>query len=321
MLFLILDSIVRKEVKMIKKLLIWVILILTNTPAFAEIVDTAWVRRYNGPGNYTDEALAITVDKSCNVYVTGYSSQTPSPQYNYDYATVKYYPSGDTAWARRYDASTLSDIAEDIAVDDSGNVYVTGYSYDYTTSYDIITIKYYSNGETSWVRRFNGPGNGWDMAYAIAVDSFKNVYVTGYCTGSGSSSDYVTIRYYSNGDTAWVRTYNGPENYVDQAKALNIDGQGNVYVTGKSYANWRECDMVTIKYNSNGDTVWIRRYSGLNDATDYGNALVTDDSGNVYVTGSGGEEESGYPPEYQDYVTIKYYPDGDTAWVRKIRWY
>ncbi len=56
-------------------------------------------------------------------------------------------------------------------------------------------LKYSSAGDTLWVRRYNGPGNGDDEASALAVDGSGNVYVTGYSAGSGTSGDYATIKY------------------------------------------------------------------------------------------------------------------------------
>jgi hypothetical protein len=208
--------------------------------------DTAWVRRYNGPGNDYDEAHAIAVDDSDNVYVTGYSTDIVTSD---DYATIKYYPNGDTAWVRRYNGPGNDyDEALAIAVDDSGNVYVTGYSTDIVTSDDYATIKYYPNGDTAWVRRYNGPGNSWDEAWAIVVDGSNNVYVTGYSYGSGTFADYATVKYYPNGDTAWVRRYNGPGSSHDDAHALSVDSSGNVYVTGYSVGSGTGYDYCTIKY-------------------------------------------------------------------------
>jgi len=239
---------------MIKRLALLVVMLLVSIPVFAETVDTAWVRRYNGSADSTDEAYAIAVDGSNNVYVTGTSLGSGT---DYDYATIKYYPNGDTAWVRRYNGpGNTTDWTNAIAVDGFGNVYVTGYSDSTGTYQDYLTIKYDSSGNTLWMKRYNGPpGNGSDGATAIAIDGSNNVYVTGWSGGGASMFDYATIKYYSNGDTAWVRRYNGPENNYDYANAITADDSGNVYVTGKSYSSGTNYDYCTIKYVQAGTDV------------------------------------------------------------------
>ena len=279
--------------------------------AYAESVDTAWVRTYNGPGNDTDDAFAIAVDDSGYVYVTGYSYGESG---NQDFATIKYYPNGDTVWVRRYNGpADLGDWARALVLDDSCYVYVTGRSYDNGTNYDYTTIKYYPNGDTAWLRRYNGPsGTDMDDAFAIAVNDSGYVYVTGASYASGTSANYGTVKYKPNGDTAWARRYNGPEDYVDYGNAIGVDGSGNVYVTGTSYDTVGHLDYVTIKYAPNGDTLWFRRYKGPGGEYDEAFALTVDGGGNVYVTGYSAGVGTNY-----DYATIKYYPNGDTAWVRR----
>jgi hypothetical protein len=263
--------------------------------------DTAWVRRYNGPGDNQDEASAIAVDGFGNVYVTGRSVGIGVDD---DYATIKYYPNGDTAWVRRYCTYAMT-------VDSAGNVYVTGWSSGDGKGEDYTTTKYYPNGDTAWVRRYNGPDNGGDFPEDIAVDGSGNIYVTGESEGSGTDYDYATVKYYPNGDTAWVRRYNGPGNWYDMAYAIVVDGSGNAYVTGIS-GNGLDDDYATIKYYPNGDTAWVRRYNGPGNGFDYANAIALDDSGNVYVTGVSWGNGT-----WDDYATIKYYPNGDSAWVRR----
>jgi len=272
--------------------------------------DTAWVRRYNGPGNDYDHALAIAVDDSGNIYVTGESRGSGT---DLDYATIKYYPNGDTTWLKRYSGpGSHGDGASAIAVDGSGNVYVTGYSWSsFATRYDYATIKYYPNGDTAWVRRYNGPGNGTDDGDAIAVDDSGNVYVTGVSSGGGTFHDYATIKYHPDGDTAWVRRYEGPKKSLD-APAIAVDGYGNIYVTGTSYDSATSEDYITIKYHPNGDTAWVRRYNGPADSSDYAYAIAVDDFGNVYVTGwSMGNATS------HDYTTIRYNEKGNELWVKR----
>ena len=180
-----------------KYLLILVLLGLIGL-AYAQHPDTAWVRTYNGPDNYDDYANAIAVDGDGNVYVTGASATIADWPYNSDYATIKYYPDGTIAWTSRY----------------------------------------------------NGPENGNDEAKAIALRS-DTVYVTGHSYSDATFDNYCTIKYLPNGDTAWVRTYNGPGNYEDWATAIAVDGSGNVYVTGNSRTGGYD-DYLTIKYVQTG---------------------------------------------------------------------
>ncbi len=118
--------------------------------------------------------------------------------YRYDYATIKYDTGGNQLWVARYNGpGNWDDAATAIAVDDSCNVYVTGESYSSSssTSGDYATIKYDTNGNELWVRGYNGPGNEFEFAAAIAVDNSGNVYVTGVSAGSSTGGDYATIKY------------------------------------------------------------------------------------------------------------------------------
>jgi uncharacterized delta-60 repeat protein len=335
---------------MIKPLRIfWVVLslLLFVGPTFAQTVDTAWVRRYNGPANNFDVPHAMAVDSLGNVIVTGHSVGSGTSE---DYATIKYDSDGDTLWLRIYNGTgNTSDQATALAVDDSGYVYVTGGSgsdcvtikYDplgdtlwvrkYPSGWpyaiavddsgyvfvagsggnDYMTIKYYPNGDTGWVRGYDGPANDYDDAYAMTLDSSGNIYVTGVSRGSGTEEDYATIKYYPNGDTAWVRRYNGSANEDDEAKAIAVDGSGNVFVTGSSY-DGNGYNYVTIKYDPFGDTAWVRMYDGEENEDDEACDIAIDDSGNAYVTGSSYHSETS-----EDFVTIKYYSNGDTAWLRR----
>ncbi len=154
------------------------------------------------------------------------------------------------AWVARYNGpADWTDYATALAVDDSGNVYVTGWSTGSDTDRDYATIKYDSAGNQLWAERYNGPGNYDDWAYALAVDNSGNVYVTGESYDSGAAGDYATIKYDSSGSQLWVARYNGPGNAWDAAKDLVVDVLGNVYVTGDSVGSDTSHDYATIKYS------------------------------------------------------------------------
>jgi uncharacterized delta-60 repeat protein len=272
--------------------------------------DTLWVRRYDGPGGRSDNAYALAVDASGNVYVTGVSGQGLGGGV-YDYTTIKYASNGDTVWVRHYDGpASLRDEAYALKVDPAGNVYVTGRSSGDGSHWDYATIKYNSDGDTLWVRRYDGLVHGNDSAHELEVDSDGNVYVTGESWGSGGDYEYATIKYDAQGDIAWERRYHGE--FSSGPEALQVDAIGNVYVTGGSEGWLTDYDFATIKYNADGDTVWVRRYDGPTSSFDGATALGVDYAGNVYVTGLS-ESDGGDI----DYITLKYNAAGETAWVRR----
>jgi hypothetical protein len=278
-------------------------------------VTQEWVQRYNGIGNNYDQASSMVVDGSGNVYVTG-SSWGGATQESSDYATIKYNSTGEQQWVVYYNGpANNADLAYAIAVDGLGNVYVTGGSRSGAglETGDYATIKYNSSGGEDWVARYNGPGNNSDYGNSIALDDSGNVYVSGTSYGSGTSSDYATIKYNSAGVQQWVARYNGPGNGNDVSYSIALDGWGNVYVTGSSdgtIASLR--DYATIKYNSAGVQQWVKRYNGPGSQDDFAYSIGLDSSANVYVTGYSTGSGTGL-----DYATIKYSAGGIQRWVAR----
>ncbi len=264
-----------------------------------------WMARYDGPASKYDYPWAMAVDTSGNVYVTGYSESDVTYS---DYATIKYGPDGSEMWVARYRGPGLGyHYAKALAVDDWGNVYVTGVSYGgYAANSDYATIKYDTYGNEEWVARYSGPASGptsgSDSGYAMAVDTSGNVYVTGYSEGSTTDYDYATIKYDSDGHELWVARYDGPASGKDRPNMLEVDGSGNVYVTGRSPGSGTDDDYATVRYGPDGSELWVARYDGPESGGgDGAGVLALDGSGNVYVTGYSYSPSTG-----DDYATIKY---------------
>ena len=261
-----------------------------------------WVARYKGPGNNVDQARAMVIDASGNIYITGNSRGNKGHD---DYATIKYDSSGNQLWVARYDDGS----ATALALDSAGNVYVTGFSRA-NDDLHYATVKYDSNGKQLWASTYNAPGGRDDIAYALAVDNMGNVCVTG--RSFGEKYDYATVKYDSQGNELWVARYNGPADRSDQSTSLDFDADGNVYVTGRSDNENRNRDYTTLKYDSNGKLLWEARYSGLDNGDNMATALAVDDSGNVFVTGQSQGDNSGW-----DYATVKYNSRGKQLWAAR----
>jgi hypothetical protein len=322
-----------------------------------------WAVEYNGPGsNSWDQGYKITVDKIGNVYVTGVSEETSL--WTNAFCTIKYNSSGVQQWIARYrfDPNGVNDAPWAISIDDSGYVYVTGMSSGIGTSFDYATIKYNLNGDSVWVKRYNGNGNMNDRPSSMCLDRFGNVFVTGVSNGgtlpphdractikynssgvqqwvnylvgteetSGGGklkldtitndiyvcgdigaqfSDYLLIKYNSGGVQQWVRRYDAPSHYDDAAFDLEIDNNHNIYITGKSDISG-STDYLTIKYNSNGDSLWTKRFIRM---TGEGTppVMAIDKFNNIYITGSG------FNGSILQFATFKYNSTGTQEWLMR----
>lgn len=298
--------------------------------------------KYNSNGNYIwakkigatsgDYGYNITVDASGNVYVTGNFQSTVdfdpgtatanlTSSGNYDIFFAKYDNNGNYIWAKKI-GSTGADYGYGIAVDGTGNVFITG-NFQNTADFDpgattinltsaggndIYFGKYDSNGNYLWANRIGNTGD--DRGANVVLDASGNAHITGYFEsaadfdpGTGTANltsagiaDIYFAKYDSNGNYIWANRIGSTGD--DKSSGIVLDGAGNIHLTGwfqntvdfdpgASTANLTfagSYDIFFGKYDLNGNYIWANNIGS--NASDYGRSIAVDGLGNVYITGN-----------------------------------
>jgi hypothetical protein len=284
-------------------------------------------------GSGDDEGYGIDIDGSGNAYVTGYTKSTDyditagafqtTHGGNKDVFVTKLNASGSGLLYSTYIGGNDYENGYGIAIDGSGNAYVTGYTYSsdydvtagaFQTTYggniDVFVTKLNASGSGLLYSTYIG-GSGEDRGYGIAVDGSGNAYVTGYTTSTnydvtpgafqtthgGGFYDVFVTKLNASGSSLVYSTYIGG-GVDDQGYGIAVDGSGNAYVTG-----WTESgdydvtagafkttkdgfyDVFVTKLNASGSSLVYSTYIGGSNR-DFGYGIAVDGSGNAYVTGS-----------------------------------
>ena len=261
-----------------------------------------------------DYAHAIAVDGSGNIYVAGWTESTwGTPIHPYaggrDAFVAKLNSSGERLW-HTFMGSSDFDEGLSVAVDGDGNVYVTGtsdalwgepvHSHAEMEMYNCFAVKLNSDGERQWHTFMGGKGDDWGRA--IAVDTSGTVYVAGVGGGwwgtlpvdqpPGNADVWVT-ELSADGVRQWY-TFVGSED-LDFVRSMAVDGDGNVFVAGRSFANWGspinpfvseagESDALVAKLNTSGELLWHTFMGSAGE--DYGLGIAVDGNGNAYFSGN-----------------------------------
>jgi VCBS repeat-containing protein len=223
-------------------------------------------------GTGSDGANGIAVDAGGNVYVGGFSSATwgtPARSYGggFDMMAAKLSSAGALSW-NTFMGSAGYEIAYGLALDGSGNLYLSGYGdttwgspvQAYSGGYDAIAVKISNSGALSW-NTFMGDAGSNDLGGGIALDGAGNLYLTGYSQATWGSPwsaysggmDAFAVQLNSSGTRTW-NTFLGGSG-TDSGNGVAVDGSGNVYVAGYSSATWGS----PVRAYSSGDDGFLTK--------------------------------------------------------------
>ena len=265
---------------------------------------------FMGSQDGSDEARAVTIDANCNVYVVGYSDKSwGSPVDSYagdrDAFVAKFDSTGALVW-NTFMGSANRDHGAAIAVDETGNVYVTGVSmYEswgnpinpHWGSYQAFVAKLDAQGNRAWNTFLGEQGSDSGDGYGIAVDASGNVFVVGESNSAWGSplegyhggKEIFVAKLNTNGARQW-HTFLGSA-AKDTGNEMVLDSSGNIYVVGYSEDTWGTPratytgggDTVVAKLDSGGSLVW-NTFMG-SGGTDWGWGIAIDTNQNVYASG------------------------------------
>ncbi|MCP4133891.1 MAG: hypothetical protein GY754_23175 [bacterium] len=213
-----------------------------------------WIRQKGTTGS--DEAYGIAIDKTDSIYIAGCTNGdlagAGSHQGSWDMFYIKYNELGSAGTPVQY-GTTASEEVYRIAVDSSGNIYLSGDTKGalpgntHYGSRDIFLIKFDSGDSFCWVKQTGSDDD--DRVWDIDIDSSGNLYLTGFMHSNTTDTpnipgNFYIVSYNSSGDIRW--NWEQGTAYSDVGIDVMVDSNDNVYLTGYTCGG--------IDGNSNADT-------------------------------------------------------------------
>ena len=262
-----------------------------------------WLATYPSTYGLGIAQQVITASDS-SIYVAGnYTFNCDTYGCYHDLLLIKYTANGSQLWTTQWGQGQFSNVQIAGAVlDSTNNLYLVGDFFGGPGT-AFITFNFTTDGAMVWTAY---PDNGTGPATGLALDRGTNIVLVGqdaYKYNGDYSYYYSAFKLNSAGATMWTNHYPQPPFGSSAATSIALDSASNAYVTGYSPGTNTANDIVTIKYDPNGNQIWLQRYASPGNGNAAGNAIAVDNNGNVYVTGYDTTPAGG-----TEIVTIKYSP-------------
>ena len=261
-----------------------------------------WERFYSIP-NIGVVATWLSIDPFGNIIVTGYPRTYSSNPVEVGLLTLKYDNNGNLLWDKLISGTWAFAVRS--VVDQAGNVYVTGRDWQYTATYDFVTVKYAPDGTQLWFDTFDQTG-GFHTPTSMELDQSNNLFIT----GGGMSGGLITVMYNNAGERQWVKEESGAS-----GQSIRVDNNGGIFITGSFYDvnTGTSNDIRLIKYDYSGNLLWQKFYDFGN--AEYGKLINLDSQLNIYVSGYGA-----LPGEfYVGWLIAKFDAAGNLLWYNRFK--
>lgn len=264
-----------------------------------------WSQTFNIQGGGDVLVGAMTLDELGNILITGAVENGAN---NYDALTLKYNSLGTLQWSQLYNGtSSHYDGGTSIVTNSLGDVFIAGVSTNTNTLMDFLVIRYSSVGIQQWVGTYNG-NNLMDVAAGIALES-SQVVISGASQSSVSAWSLVLLSLNElTGATNSIQSVLDAAATVESVQDFTKDELGNFYIVGATENTSGLKEWLVVKFASNLSILWQKTYDNDNEDA-VANAVVVDDSGNVFVTGYAVTANG------KDYLTLKYNAQGTEVWT------
>jgi hypothetical protein len=247
---------------------------LVKTDAAGSFV---WGNTIGGAGLDEGRSVQLTTDSIYLAYIVG-GYTTSSGTGSYDFFLVKTTAGGDTIWTGTYGGTNEDVSCSVLRTLDSGYAMV-GYTASFGSGdQDVYLVKTNAGGETTWTRRYGGPGN--EIGYSVQQTPDSGYIIAGHTDAHGG--DVYLIKTNASGDTLWTRTYGGPND--DQGNSVRQTSDGGYIIAGQTMPySGSPYDVSLIKTNASGDTLWTRTWGG--SGVDFANSVEQTSDGGYIIAG------------------------------------
>jgi hypothetical protein len=314
-----------KSPKILLNALLFLILLWLPFSQAVAAPSLTWASYFGGSA--IDNGRCVAVDASGNIYICGSTSSTSGISTSGAYQTsmagssdaflAKFSSSGSLLWATYFGGSG-SESAAGLAIDNSGNIYIVGYTASssgiatsgaYKTTfggtYDAFLAKFNSSGSLLWSTYYGGSDD--DEGEAIALDGSGNIFIAGisastsgiatagaFQTAFGGIDDAFLAKFNSSGTLSWATYYGGSG--IENGFSLTTDTGGHIYLSGNTGSSTGIAtpgayqtslsgiqDGFLVKFSGSGARTWATYYGG--SGSENPEQICTDDSGNIFMTG------------------------------------